>query len=62
MILSKNVRIIVDTNKDKTYHKFGYYEKGVKNEKLEINVNIEHLSKSSREYIDVKCDICGKEK
>jgi hypothetical protein len=58
MILDKEVEIVVNSKKINHYKNFGYELKpGQK-----INVKIEHLSLGSKVLINVKCDVCGKEK
>lgn len=58
MILTKEIKIKVAFQKVKYYRELGY---DVKAHDV-INVKVEHLSPGSNNRIQVKCDICGKEK
>jgi len=63
MLLTKKINININTNKDRTYYKLGYYNKNnIKEDNINIDIDIKDLIKSSKLYVDVKCDICGKEK
>ena len=59
MILTKEVNLTVNPNNIKHLKNLGY-------ENLKVNENIvipiEHLSKGSGYKLEVKCDVCGKEK
>jgi hypothetical protein len=59
MILTEYVKIKVNVNNIKNLVDFGY--KNLKNG-LIIEIKTEHLSKGSHALIDVKCDVCGKER
>lgn len=64
MILDKTIRLKINPKLDRTYFKLGYYDiNKIKDlDEIEIDVLIEHINHTNREYINVKCDICGEEK
>ncbi|MCK9445498.1 hypothetical protein M0Q50_01225 [bacterium] len=62
MILTEKISLKIDTLLDRTYYKLGYYDKNISSGIIELFIDIKDLNNSSREYIKVKCDICGEEK
>ena len=62
MILTKTVKVKVNTKTDRTYYEKGYYNKEKCNDEISLNIKIDDLIPSSREKILVKCDICGTQK
>lgn len=58
MILTKKVMIKVNVNNIKNLEKNGY----IANLNDEIEIDVEHLSVGSHVKIEVKCDVCGKER
>ena len=59
MILDKEVEVILNGSNMKHFKSFGYENLKSGNKLI---VPIEHLSKGSHTKINVKCDICYKEK
>lgn len=61
MLLTKEIKIIVNPMYDKKYHKLGYYIlEDYKNvDSLEITISIEHLNHTDKKYVEVQCDICN---
>jgi len=62
MLLTKLIQIKINTKKDRTYHKLGYYKKNDRKDDILLNIKINDLKSSSRELVHVRCDICGNEK
>ena len=62
MILTERISIKIDSKLDRTYYKLGYYDKSITIGIIELYIDVKDLNNSSREYIKVKCDICGEEK
>jgi len=61
-ILDEEIVVRVDPKLDLTYFKLNYYNKREHQVPFNLTIKIEDLIKSSRLYINVKCDICGLEK
>jgi hypothetical protein len=64
MLLDKEIVIEINPKNDRTYYKLGYYDINSIDitQLLFINIKIEDLNHTSKEYVNVKCDICGDEK
>ena len=58
MILDKIIRIKINNYCINHYRKIGY----IINEYDIIDIPVEHLMTTSHQIINVKCDVCGKEK
>lgn len=66
MLLNKIIKIKINPVLDRTYYQYDYYKKddyiNTNIDEIEIEINIEHLNHTSKEKVNVKCDICGEKK
>lgn len=62
MLLTNEIFVNVNPQKDRTYYKLGYYDRNIQSEPFNFKIKIEDLIVSSRLYVNVKCDVCNTEK
>ena len=57
MIITKKVKLKVNAVSVKHYRELGYI---IPQKNIEIEIEVEDLSKGNHTIVDVKCDICGR--